>query len=197
MRARLWLVATMTLVAAGCGSDGTTDPTPTTAPAVPTTITPTTTTVPPVAALNLTLLPDGLGSLRFGDPTDEVVGALTAAYGPVLERGNIACDSGSNEYVNFGGLSTIHDDGSWAGWSYGTGREEPVADLATAEGITLGSTLADLQAAYGADLNVLEEALGPEFFVGADYPGLGGFLTGTDDADTVTILYAGDLCAFR
>ena len=201
------MVAALTV--AGCGSQEsatTTGPavttSSTTVAASTTTVASTTTTTlstttTPVPEPALVLRNDGLGMISFGDHTDAVVEAITSAYGPVLDQGSIACDSGSDQYVTFAGLTTIHDAGRWAGWAYGTGVVSPAETLTTEEGIGLGSTLGALQAVYGADLDVFEATLGPEFFVGTDYPGLGGFLTGTGNNDTVTVLYAGDLCAFR
>ena len=65
--------------------------------------------------------------------------------------------------------------------------------LATAEGIGLGSSVEDLQAAYGDTLDVRSDEFGDYFTVGVPEPGaLWGFLSGPDG--TVVSIQGGTGC---
>jgi len=130
---------------------------------------------------------DGLGPVRIGDAEDAAIDALTLTFGQptsdVVNDGpfsdelrcwaahGIACYSYLRvvEWEEFG-LSVIVSD--WVlssndepeivqappnlrGFEYTGGRSPET--LQTAHGITIGSTLDDLRAAYGDDLNLSED----------------------------------------
>lgn len=162
---------------------------PTTADTTPSTSTP----VPDT----LLLTPDGVGDFVFGNPQSAVVDAMTALLGPPVETRPVECPSGSDTIVTYQGAYFIFGADTFAGWAWG-GAEDPPIVGATTEGITLGSTVAEAQAAFGPDFAFQPDStLGDEFYIGTDYPSIGGFTTGPDPDDTISRLYGGDLCAFR
>lgn len=129
----------------------------------PPTIAPTPSAVPaPTPTDPLVLAADGLGAVSFGDPATEVLAALTAAFGPPDEeqrtnnpdgvvhlwRGGplgYALRVSTGTSTLFCGSDTYRDDGvdHFYAWDYYGGL-----GLTTAEGITVGSSAAELLAAY-------------------------------------------------
>lgn len=147
---------------------------PPTAP--PTTVAPVTTMPPPTAptsltAADLTLLSDGIGPLRFGDPEAAVINGLTVALGapistaatayPVAVEGVYATDEfGEERFVQPAGSGACFANGLCVyfggpaagsllltGWAQGDAPEP----LATPEGITVGSRWSDHFAAMTVD----------------------------------------------
>lgn len=129
----------------------------------------TTTSVSPTNASTSTTVPgslvlaaDGLGAIKFGDPTDEVLVALTAAFGPPDEQWRPNNPAGlehiwrqdshderlrvsTGTSTEFCGTDGYRDDGvdHFYAWTYHGGL-----GLTTADGISIGSTAADVLAAY-------------------------------------------------
>jgi hypothetical protein len=143
---------------------------PTTAP--PTSVAPATTAPPPTAPpvltpADLTLLSDGIGPLRFGEPETDVVSRLTAALGaptstaatayPVAVDGVYAIDEFAEErFVQPAGSAAcfanglcVYFGGPAAGSLLLTGwaQDDAPGALATPEGITVGSRWSDHVAA--------------------------------------------------
>lgn len=147
----------------------------------------------------LVLLTDGIGAFTLGADQDEVLDTMFGILGPASDVGPIECPGGSDTTAYWPSVGLVFSDGQLSGWSWGRdGEEPPPIEAETPEGITIGSTVAELEAAYPDELNwIPESTLGTEFYVGSGYPGFGGFTTGTEPDDTVTMLYGGDLCAFR
>ena len=194
------LVAALGL--AGCSSGGTqptADGSPsaaaaaTSAPAGPT---PTGTGTSGAAAI--VLEGDGLGFLTgassirhlpFGE-TDAgtIATAVERSLGPGVPTPQPDCGP-TVVAVRYGDLTVTLEDGAFAGWS----EDGAPGGLTTADGLGVGSTLADLRASR-TDVTVSEDTVGPEFGV-AD--GLSGSLDGTSDASTVTRIAAGFTCIFR
>jgi hypothetical protein len=103
----------------------------------------------PVAALlatvAVTLGPHGVGRAHFGLTKPAAVAALTQLFGPPTGRGpNPGCAPRYTEVV-WGGLAAEFRLGVFSGYRY----RSPTPRLATSTGITLGSTLAQVRAAYG------------------------------------------------
>ncbi len=110
------------------------------------------------------LSPEGIGVARFGQAQARVVEALTALLGkPAWQGPNTACGPRYNE-VEWGELVAEFRLGSLSGYRYlngewplttpgspsGPSSSQPHAPyLATAKGISLGSTLGEVRAAYG------------------------------------------------
>ncbi len=205
------LVTTMAviLVLAGCTGDGDDDQpaaTTTTSTAVATTVpeasttttpattTPATTTVPAGAAA--VLRPDGLGVVAFGATKDATLASLTALFGSVDETGT-GCELAGPDVttarwdelrVQF--VDQVFD-------SYNVRPPNGVAtvlDLRTEAGIGIGSTVAQLKAAYGPALAI--PGLPPEFGgddFGVTFPGtdrrIFGALSATVDSGTVRTIF--------
>ncbi len=121
----------------------------------------------PVSIPGLThLRADGIGALDFGDPTDLVVQTLVQEFGePSSEEGYVP-GGHPLRYLRWEGIGLtvrlsdyfFREDGleHLAGWS--VWGQSPL--LTTAEGIGIGSTLSDLEAAY-PDRVVLEAFCDP------------------------------------
>ncbi|MEA2825631.1 MAG: hypothetical protein QOG43_70 [Actinomycetota bacterium] len=182
MRARIFLATTaVALLVAGCSGGGGDKPaTTTTSSAAVTTVpvvttsgattvpgattTPTTpTTTPAAAAAAVVLRPDGLGVVGFGATKDATLTALSAAFGPVDETGT-GCELAGPDVttarwdelrVQF--VGTTFDSYNVRPPNGG----EPVLGLKTEAGVGVGSTVAQLQAAYGSRLTI--PGLPPEF----------------------------------
>ena len=182
----------------------TTPPSTTTAPStttITTAATTTTTTVPDTTApaAGLTLRPDGFGDINLGDPEAQAFDTLVAAFGnPVSDETVPDCPEGAARFVVWGNLLVSMSGGAVVSYSYSGG--EPLAgvdaDPSTPEGIRIGSTVADLQAAYGDAVTVYYEefgALGYQFKVGDDN-GLVGALSGSSSSDTVLSIGANLFC---
>ncbi len=156
----------------------------------------TTSTVP--TSPDVVLEPDGLGVVVFGDEANRVLAALARRLGPPTDDGPLpACPSGElDRLVRFGELSvlvaTTGGVERFVAWDIGP-FSGTVARLATAEGISVGSTLAQLRSTYGERLQLTrDDPFGPAFEI--DLGGrsrLGGTLTGTGTGDTVATLSGG------
>ncbi len=169
----------------------------------------TTVTGPPEGdpgAAPIALRPDGIGAFAFGVPDAPVRAALTQAFGApesddALPAGS--CSGGATRSVSWGDLHVLFgpDEGgkpTLYGWTYGTDDPPATPAVATGEGITVGSTRDELQAAYGAKVNVTEdETVGAVRFTveGSRYQlALSGLLTGPAGTDKVRALFAGSYC---
>ncbi|MFV0308107.1 MAG: hypothetical protein ACK5OX_10245 [Desertimonas sp.] len=160
---------------------------------------PTTTTVPNELILDTT----GLGVADYQAPADEVVATLTGLLGePTEDTGWVdpitigTCLSNEARRVSWNSLSVFFGDNGEPGsrqfftYSYGDVADlgaEPIG-LLTPAGIGIGSTIADLRAAYPeVTINLGEEGLiESTFFVDEN---LGGLVTGDADTDVVTVIY--------
>lgn len=192
----------LALVAIGCaGEDGgelsRPEPTSTTAAVTTTTTVPATsaplgTTAP--AATELVLAPDGLGLAAFGEEADAVLARLAGVLGPPGDDRPLgSCPSGeADRLVQFAELAVLFGRGRFVAWDVGP-PSAALPPLATAEGIGVGASLADVRSAYGDRLRVdPDDPFGPVFEVAVPAPGrLAGTLTGTGPADTVASLSGG------
>lgn len=156
--------------------------------------------VPIAATVHLALSGEGLtfaadsGSTRhveFGVPAATAIEAASRVIGTAPEIGhNGECGAGPLDMATWpNGLTLVSQDGRFVGWSIdpaGSGRA-----LSTLAGVGLGSTRAELESAYTAEVS--ETTLGTEFLAG----GLSGVLEGTGTAALITALWAGTNCIFR
>ena len=95
----------------------------------------------------LLLTSHGIGAVHFGTPKPQAVASLTRAFGAPTSRGvNHGCSARYTE-VYWGGLSAEFRSNVFSGFRYKPGGGPR---LATAKGITLGSSMAELRRAYGA-----------------------------------------------
>ena len=136
--------------------------------------------------------------LSFGSPRETVEAELASAMGEARDVGtNEECGAGPVAFTEYpGGLTLIFQNGALAGWSLGDGDGDgdgQSADIATAEGIDLASSEAELAAAYEVEM-IADSTLGEEFTTPA---GIFGFLTGEGAQKEVESLHAGTNCFFR
>lgn len=163
---------------------------------------PTTTTASPptsvAATAGIVLGPLGIGVVDFGTEATVALSEIEARLGPpVDDRPLGSCPSGEvDRLVQFAELSVLiaASGGTprFVAWDLGP-HTGALPRLATAEGISVGSTLSQLRAAYGPRLELSEDdPFGPGFEVEVPSPGrLGGTLTGTSPGDTVATLSGG------
>ncbi len=128
-------------------------------------------------------------ALPFGTPQATVIAAVAASTGlPAPEvTTNAECGQGPTQFVTFSdGLQLLFQDNIFNGWFIDK------AGLTTVDGVGVGSTRAELNAAWTIEM-VQDSTLGAEFSAGD----VGGFLTSTTPDATVESLFAGGSCFFR
>jgi hypothetical protein len=140
-----------------------------------------------------------LGTMvTFGSPRATVEAELAKIFSEARDVGtNAECGAGPMAFTGYPGVLTLNfQDGALVGWSLrdddGEGGGEG-ADIATAEGIALDSSEAELAAAYEVEM-IADSTLGEEFTTPA---GIFGFLTGEGATREVESLHAGTNCFFR
>lgn len=182
------------LLGAGCADDddsGGDTTTTTTAPASSTT----------TAAPRIVLEPQGLGAVAFGADEAAVVAALTDVFGPPTGTGG-GCELAGTTVTTTGWkeLTVQFADGEFDAYTIRPrSGEQPALNLKTKEGIGVGSTKAELQAAYGNRLTIPglpAEFQEPNGFTIASLDSdrtLRGVLSGGADTDTVESLFT-QLC---
>jgi hypothetical protein len=166
--------------------------------------------------------PDGLGVTQFGDDPETAVAALSGRYGtPEQDTGWVSafdspfgvCPGDTVRGVTWGQLTVLFTDGTTDygaagrqhlfGFGVRARGEDPVPEYGqgpqTAEGVGVGSTVADLRAAYPGMVEVVDEGppFGPSFFIGSGGAGGGrllGELTDTSDSGAVFSLQGGNGC---
>ena len=135
------------------------------------------------AAPGYTLAANGLGAgLTFGLTKARAVELATAAFGKPTSREQIDCPAGPMDFVGFGDLDLVFEDGRFTGWSI----DGAVPALRTAGGIGIGSPRSALDAAAISE----DDGIGQGFGLGE----FGGYL---DEAGSkVASLAAGSICQF-
>lgn len=158
----------------------------------------TTTTSAPSEEPVLHVEPDGLlvneDRFAFGTEGPVAVDALRDVLRMEDEQGDQPeCPAGPATFARFGdpdsGLLLTMQDGALAGWSIAEG-----STLTTSAGIGIGSTKADVDAAYGSTEVVPDSTLGIELFL---ENGLSVLLDADAPDGAVTALWAGVNCIFR
>jgi hypothetical protein len=188
--------------AAACGGDKK-DSTTTTTVAPTTAPTESTTTTVPLTKESIVLAPDGLGPLTFGTNAARTISQLIQALGQPekntpLPVGTPCGATRRLHWANFqvlvnevGGSSGAGKPG-FAGWFLGAPTATPLA-FKTEKGITVGSTVAALKAAY-PDVIVARGEVGPGFSVTLPKGLLIGQLDALTDAGKVKNIQAGSYC---
>jgi hypothetical protein len=186
----------------------------TTSPEAPTTTT-TTTTLPPVVELTNQGIQAGDEWVPFGTDDDETVATIAAVLGePTTDSGWIpawgdygACPEPMVRAVEWDALITLYtaaesDFWSPAGiehfFSYNYLSADSPPNLMTPEGIGVGSTLGELEAAYPGEVEIEEAffdpALGFWSYRSATWTGMWGYASGLADTSTITSINAGQGC---
>jgi hypothetical protein len=187
----------------------------------PTSTTPTTTTAAPTTtttaatADDQVLAADGLrGIATFGEPQDRVAARIRDRFGTPDEDRTWdqqaiqyfgACPGNRHRFLRWGRLFVLFTDGAtnyspggrwhFFAWYVEDDQATGSLDPATAAGIRVGSTVADLRAAYGSSLRIFNAADTPPsdgFVVGRG--DLNGLLSSTSTSGRVTQLSAGHGC---
>jgi hypothetical protein len=186
----------------------TTTSTSTTSTSTTTTVAPTTTTTTPPGAA-LVLRDNGLGDAAFGADPDGVIDFVTAFIGPpTVDSGWMdplslgSCPGTEVRTVSWGDLNLYFGDESkvvvgrrhFFAYGYGPpfGTTINPAGLQTDRAIGVGSTVAQVEAAYPDVVVNPAEATAPASFQIS--PALTGQLSGVDDAATVTEVSGGFGC---
>ncbi len=174
------------------------------------TSTTTTTTTTPSESV-LTMRPDGLGDVLFGDDSEQAIAALAAVLGPPADDTGWITDAetciGSEvRFVTWGSLRAFFSDGpsDWApagvrhfaSYDQSPSIGSPLLELRTAEGVGIGSPVGDVRAIYGDDAVITGDPLFGDLFQ-VITPGAGflwGILTGPNPTDTVASISGGFSC---
>jgi hypothetical protein len=171
----------------------------------------TTTTAPEVF-----LTPQGIGDIRFGTDPDTAIGELTELFGDPDEDSDWVesfsvfgtCPGTEVRVVRWESLQAYFTDGAteWSpegirhffhySQSVPVEPDAPVIQITTEEGVRLGSTVAELESAYGDDVTISDDPVfGSTWQVdapGADF--IGGYLTGITQEHVVTAINGGIGC---
>ena len=138
------------------------------------------------------IVSDGAGSrtIAFDGPVAAAVAAARQVYGePENVESLEECGAGPLKVSRFAGLTLAAQDGKFVGW-WLDGRAKPPLSK-TAAGIGIGSTRAELDAAYS--LEEFHSSLGDEFTAG----GMAGLISGEGKSGRITHLWAGATCIMR
>lgn len=188
MRSRSLLPVLVLVALVACGGDG--DDRPQVAPE--------STTSAPSVARELRVEPDGLlvreDRLPFGTEGAVAIDIVREALRTEDEQGEQPdCPAGPATFARFGdldgGLPLTLQEGALVGWSISQG-----SPLTTTAGIGIGSTKADVDAAYGPTEVVPDSTIGIELFL---ENGLSVLLDADAPDGTVIALWAGINCIFR
>jgi hypothetical protein len=167
------------------------------------------TTTPPSTILTVTkdslvLSPDGLGPLRFGEASGNVVGRLTTALGAPDKDAPVPPEKrcGATRVVEWSNLQILVNNApdapsgssGFVGWFYGIPSPKPSLFLKTETRVGLGTTVAALKAAYGEGVDIERGEQGPAFSVMAESGILLGQLTSMADTGMVVNIQSGSFC---
>jgi hypothetical protein len=163
-----------------------------------------------VLGAGLTLAPDGLGAVNFGEDENAAFAALEELLGEPVEDGPQPCQSEEDtvRFVRWGNLSVAFPDGRFGGYIIGLyyRPDSPELRVSTEEGVTLGASVSSLLSAYGdrLDWTAQEESGFAEPADGfgidgysTDAPsatGIGGYVEGGREEGRVITFFAGQPC---
>jgi hypothetical protein len=169
-----------------------------------TTTAPTTTTTLPLTKEAVVLAPNGLGPVRFGDPAASAAARLTQALGPPDKETAVPVGAvcGATKSLEWADLQVFVNDNANAptgksgflGWFDGVASTKPPLGLKTEKGIGIGSTGAQLKAAYGPDVSISRGEHGVGFNLTTQTGIVLGQLSGQTDGDHITNIQAGGFC---
>jgi hypothetical protein len=208
-RAAAIVLSAALLTAAACngggddnGSSNTTEGTP---PSIPLTEpSATTTSTAPLTKEAIVLAGDGVGPLKFGTNSAHTIARFMQALGSPEKNQQLpaatTCSATRRlQWGNFqvlvnevGGSSGAGKPG-FGGWFLGATTGAPL-DFKTEKGIGLGSTVAQLKAAYGTDVQIARGESGPGFTVTVPGGILLGQLDALTDAGKIKNIQAGNYC---
>jgi hypothetical protein len=204
-RAALIALSAVLLTAAACSKDKK-EPATTTTAAPTTSSSETTTSTVPFTKQSIVLAPDGLGAgLPFQTNSASTIKLLIQALGQPdkntpLPVGTACGATRRLQWANFQALvnEVVSSSGAgrpgFAGWYLGATSPTKL-DVKTEKGVTVGSTVAALKAAYGPDVAVQARGeQGPGFTVTLPKGIILGLLDAATDAGKVKNIQAGNFC---
>jgi len=198
------VLSAVLLTAAACTNDKKETPTTTTAAPTTTSTAPTTTTVT-LTSESIVLAPDGLGTLTFGTNAARTINLLMQALGQPEKNTPLpvgtAC--GATRRLQWGDFQAlVNEVGStsgagrpgFAGWYLGAASPNKLG-FKTEKGIGIGSTVAAMKAAYGADVTVATRGeQGPGFTISLPKGIMLGLVDSANDTGKVKNIQAGNYC---
>ena len=203
-RAARLVLSVVLLAGVACSGDDKESTTTSTAPETTTSTAPTTTSVP-LSKDKIFLAADGVGAIKFGtDNAANVLKRLIEALGePEKDQrlpANTAC--GATRRFVWGNFQVLVNEvistssagkPGLAGWFLGPPTAAPL-DFKTEKGITVGSTVAQLKAAYPDVIVASRGEEGPGFTITAPGGIMLGLLSAGTDAGKVKDIQAGNYC---
>ena len=202
-RAALIVLAAVLVTAGACSKDKKEAATTTSAPT--TTSTEATTTTVPLTKDSIVLAADGLGAaLPFGTNSARTIQALIQALGNPDKNtplpANQPCQATRRlQWANFQVLvnEVVSTAGAgrpgFAGWYLGAPAATTLP-FKTDKGIAIGSTVAQLKAAYGTDVTIARGEQGPGYNITTAKGIILGQLDALTDAGKVKTIQAGNYC---
>jgi hypothetical protein len=199
--AAIVLSATL-LTGAACSKDKKSDATTTTTEPTTTSTAPTTTTAG-LTKEQIVLSADGVGAVKFGENSAHTIARFMQALGDPQKNtplpAGTAC--GATRRLQWGNFQVLVNEvvstsgagrPGFAGWFLGSAGT-PALDFKTDKGITIGSTVAQLKAAY-PDAIVARGEQGPGYNVTLATGIILGQLSALTDAGKITNIQAGSYC---
>jgi len=203
-RAACFMLPVVLLAGAACSGGGKKEAS-TTSSAPTTTSTAPTTTTGPLTKEQIVLGADGVGGVAFGTNSAHAINRFMQALGQPDKNTQLpagqAC--GATRRLHWANFQVLLNEVTstagagrpgFVGWFLGPATGAAL-DFKTAKGIGLGSTVAQLNAAYGPDVSVQGRGeQGPGFTIMQPNGIIVGLLTAATDAGKVKNIQAGNYC---
>ncbi len=204
-RAALIVLSAVLLAGVACngGDDNATDTTTSSVPLTTASTAPTTTTAR-LTKEAIVLAANGVGPLEFGTNAAHTIARFMQALGEPEKNTPLpvgtAC--GATRRLHWANFQVLVNEVSgasgagkpgFAGWFLGPLGANAL-DFKTDKGIGIGSTVAQLKAAYGSDLTVARGEAGPGFTITQPGGILIGQLDGQADASKIKNIQSGNYC---
>ena len=202
-RAAVVVLSAALLTAAGCNGGDKKDSTTTTTEPTTTSTAPTTTTAP-LTKEQIVLSADGVGAVKFGTNSAHTIARFMQALGQPEKNtplpAGTAC--GATRRLQWGNFQVLVNEvvstagagkPGFAGWFLGATTGAPL-DFKTEKGITIGSTVGQIKAAYGTDATIARGEQGWGFNITLQNGIVLGQLDGGSDGNKVRNIQAGNYC---
>lgn len=203
-RATRIVLPVVLLAGAACSGGGDKESATTTTALQTTTSTAASTTTAPLTKEQIVLAADGVGAVKFGNNSANTIRRFMDALGQPekntpLQAGTTCGATRRLHWANFQVLvnevTSTAGAGKpgFAGWFLGPPTAAPL-DFKTDKGITIGSTVGAIKAAYATDVTIARGEQGWGFTITAPGGIIIGHLDGGADANKVKNIQAGNYC---